>query len=63
MEADKKITPQQRYEQYRTNIVLRLNRRTDADILNWLEGQQNKQGTIKALIRAEIARESKANNN
>ena len=37
-------------------IKLKLNDSTDADILEWLAAQDNKQGYIKALIRADIAR-------
>ena len=33
-------------------IYLKLNKKTDADILATLEAQDNKQGFIKALIRA-----------
>lgn len=32
-------------------ITLRINRKTDADILERLEGVDNKQGFIKGLIR------------
>lgn len=38
-----------------TAFKMKLNNNTDADILKWLSEQENKQGTIKALIRAEIA--------
>ena len=45
-------------------IGLKLNFRTDRDILDWLKSQQNKQGYIKQLIRDDIERrgvgESKA---
>ena len=37
-----------------TRISLKLNNNTDADILNWLDKQGNKQGAIKSLIREEI---------
>ena len=39
-----------------TQVTLRLNRRTDADVIELLEGLDNKQGYIKALIRADIQR-------
>lgn len=32
-------------------LYLKLNLKTDADILAWLEAQENKQGSIKTLIR------------
>lgn len=34
-------------------LYLKLNTKTDADVLEWLEKQENKQGAIKALIRRE----------
>lgn len=37
-----------------TRVVVKLNRRTDADIIAALERQGNKQGYIKSLIRAAI---------
>jgi hypothetical protein len=37
-------------------LCLKLNRRTDADILAVLDQLENKQGYIKALIRADIER-------
>lgn len=37
-------------------VFLKLNQNTDADILGWLDAQDNKQGYIKALIREDIAR-------
>ena len=52
-----KYAPQIRYEAANcTQIKLKLNNKTDADILAYLEAQENKQGYIKALIRADIAR-------
>ena len=35
-------------------IKLKLNLKTDADILSFLEASGNKQGTIKSLIRNEL---------
>lgn len=37
-------------------IKLKLNKNTDADILELLEKIENKQGYIKDLIRADIAK-------
>ena len=37
-------------------LYLKLNLKTDADILLWLEAQESKQGSIKRLIREEIDR-------
>ena len=42
-----------KYDQENTVVLtIKLNRRTDADIIAILERQPNKQGFIKALIRA-----------
>ena len=41
-----------RYDAKNTvQIKLKLNKKTDADILEWLDGCGNKQGFIKDLIR------------
>ena len=37
-------------------VFLKLNRGTDADILEALEAEANKQGYIKRLIREDLAR-------
>jgi hypothetical protein len=39
-------------------ILLKLNRNTDADILEHLDAQENRQGYIKRLIREDIARQA-----
>ena len=55
---------QNRYdEMHTTQIKLKLNKKTDADILDWLYKQQysrtkSMQGEIKRLIREEIQRNS-----
>ena len=36
-------------------IIIRLNKRTDADILATLAARENVQGYIKALIRADVS--------
>ena len=41
-----------------TQVKLKLNKKTDADILEALEHSGNKQGYIKALIRADIKAKS-----
>ena len=44
-----------RYDAEHTRqVILKLNRRTDADILRKLDEQQNNQGNIKQLVRADI---------
>lgn len=51
------LTPQQRYDHKAcVGLYLKLNRNTDADILARLESVENKQGYVKSLIRADIAR-------
>ena len=45
----------QKYDQQNTRqVMMKLNLKTDADILEWLDRQANKQGAIKAAIRKEI---------
>lgn len=39
-----------------TQIKLKLNLKTDADIIEYLNASDNKQGTIKKLIREDIER-------
>lgn len=39
-----------------TRISLKLNTRTDQDIIRWLWRQKSKQGAIKRLIREDMAR-------
>jgi hypothetical protein len=47
-----------------TQFKLKLNDRTDGDIIRWLHGKRNNgesmQGIIKALIRKQIAAEHKS---
>lgn len=46
---------QQKYDSANTaKVTLKLNRKTDKEILEKLETVGNKQGYIKALIRADI---------
>ena len=48
---------QAKYDRVNTvRIGLKLNKKTDADILEKLEGVENKQGYIKDLIRADISK-------
>lgn len=45
----------EKYDQANTvQLKLKLNKKTDADILDFLERSPNKQGLIKYLIREEI---------
>ncbi len=50
-----KYKAQKKYDQANTiGVYLKLNRATDADIIEFLNAADNKQGVIKALIRKEI---------
>lgn len=62
-----KYDSQARYDEWNTTqIKLKLNNKTDADILTWVKEQKysrnsSVQGAIKALIRKEIAEQQKLN--
>lgn len=43
-------------KEHTKQVTLRLNRRTEADIIERLEAMENKQGYIKGLIRADMER-------
>ena len=52
--------PQDRYNKTRTTtVLLRLNKSTDADIIERLDKTKNKTGYIKSLIRVDIERGTK----
>ena len=61
-EEQQRVDQQNWYdEMHTTQVKLKLNNKTDADILNWLHKQQvsrdkSMQGEIKRLIREEIQR-------
>lgn len=47
----------EKYDKENTvQIKMKLNKKTDADIIEFLDGLPNKQGLIKHLIREEIKR-------
>ena len=55
--ADKNYKYTKVYDQNNTiKVSLKLNNKTDADIIAYLDSVENKQGTIKQLIRNEINR-------
>lgn len=64
LEQQMRVYQQNSYDEFNTEqIKLKLNRKTDADVLDWLRKQQwsrtkSMQGEIKRLIREEIAREA-----
>lgn len=48
---------QAKYDKSNTvGLYMKLNIHTDMDIIRWLQSQRSKQGSIKKLIREEIAR-------
>lgn len=54
------LTPQERYaKKYIVRVTLCLNRNTDADILERIGQESNRQGFLKSLIRAQIEKERK----
>lgn len=54
--SESQIRAQAKYDaEHTTRISLKLNLRTDRDIIRWLEKQTSMQGAIKKLIRREIA--------
>lgn len=61
MWGDTKYEAQSRYDDNNTvQVKLKLNRRTDADVIQWVNSHKvsrnsSAQGAIKALIRADIA--------
>ena len=57
MSTEAQIKASQKYNQNNTKIInLRLNNKTDADVIEWLEKQDNKAGYIKRLIREDMAK-------
>lgn len=49
------LRAQAKYDKDNTiQVKLKLNKKTDADLISWLEDISNKQGYIKELIRSDI---------
>ena len=46
-------------KEYAKGLYIKLNIKTDKDIIRWLWDQRNNQGRIKELIREDIARQKK----
>ena len=56
--ATKQSIRQMRFDKESTKLYrVRLNIRTDADVIEMLDSQESKQGYIKQLIRADIAKQ------
>lgn len=57
MASEKRLRYLADYDRENTRMFcLKLNRKTDKDVIEALEAVDNKQGYIKALIRADIER-------
>ena len=55
--SSSQVKAQAKYDKEHTaRISLKLNLRTDGDIIQWLRTQASMQGAVKRLIRKEIAR-------
>ena len=55
MATKAKIRANNKYNQANTvQVIIRLNKKTDADIIEKLQSVDNKAGYIKALIRKDI---------
>lgn len=55
--SESQIRAQAKYDAGHTvRISLKFNIRTDQDIIHWLWRQKSKQGSIKKLIREDIAK-------
>lgn len=51
----RKYASQAKYDKSNTvQFMMKLNKKTDTDILEWLDNQKNKQGSVKELIRKAI---------
>lgn len=58
MATETQIKAQKKYDAENTRQVhLKLNRRTDSDVLERLDNVPSKQGYIKRLIREDLAKE------
>lgn len=52
---------QKKYNAKTAQWHMRLNRETDADVIEWLNTQASASASVKALIRANIARKKAKN--
>lgn len=56
---DSRNKAQAKYDKTHTQgVYIKLNLKTDLDIIQWLWAQPSKQGAIKRLIREDIARKT-----
>ena len=57
--TEAQIKASAKYDAKNTKLIpIKLNLKTDADILEWMDQQSNRQGAIKELIRKAIKGES-----
>lgn len=57
MTSKAQIKAQAKYDKANTvQLALKLNKKTDKDVIEWLYKLDNKQGYIKSLIREDIER-------
>ena len=55
--SDAQLMAQARYDAHHTRTFsMKLNLRTDYDVICWLKSRKSKQGELKRLIRDEIER-------
>ena len=58
-DANKRRASQNRWLKENTKgFYIRLSKKTDADIIDYLSSVENKQGFVKGLIRMEILRDN-----
>ena len=48
------VQAQKRYDATLRKVTVKFNRRTEADLVEWIEGVEKKQTYIKALIRKDM---------
>lgn len=60
MAGNKYAEYQNEYQkEFQRTIRLKINRKTESDLLDWLLGKDNMQGYIKHLIRKDMEEEGK----
>ena len=60
LSSESQVRAQAKYDAaHTTRFSLKLNNKTDEDIINWLYSQTSIQGAIKELIRKELATQDK----
>ena len=60
MSNESKYASQNKYDKNNTvQIKMKLNKNTDADILEFLETMENRQGYLKELIRNDIKKDAR----